>query len=84
MEKSHYKPILAFVIVLFLVVWLATSCGPSMQRYRLYDGPQRPIEQTVLLLCEGETVQLNSVNGQKSPDGKDTFGKVTVELLPGD
>ena len=36
------------------------------------------------LVCKGETIQLHSVNGQKSPKGKDTFGKVTLQILPGD
>ena len=85
-KKSNSKFTTLFIIVLlsiFLALWL-TSCGSSMQTYRLYEGPQRPAEETVLLVCEGKTVQLNSVNGQKSPDGKNTFGKATVELLPGD
>jgi hypothetical protein len=34
--------------------------------------------------CKGETIQINSVNGQKSPQGKDTFGNVALEILPGD
>jgi hypothetical protein len=86
MKKISHKQITPFVNVLFsltLVVWL-TSCGPSMKTYRLYDGPQRPTEETVLLLCEGKTAQLNSINGQKSPKGKNVFGNVTLEILPGD
>lgn len=86
MGKCNYKSNTPFVSVLFsiaLVVFLA-SCMQSMQTYKLYEGPQRPSEETALFLCEGKTIQLNSVNGQKSPDGKDTFGKVTVEILPGD
>ena len=86
MEKCNYKSFTPFFSLLYaiaLMVFLA-SCARSMQEYRFYDGPQRLSEETVLLICEGKTVQLNSVNGQKSPDGKDTFGKATVELLPGD
>jgi len=66
-----------------LIVYL-TSCGPSMKTYKLYKGPQLPSEETAQLVCKGETIQINSVNGQKSPQGKDTFGKVKLEILPGD
>ena len=55
-----------------------------MKTYRLYKGPQLPSEETAQLVCKGETIQINSVNEMKSPDGKDTFGNVTLEILPGD
>jgi len=55
-----------------------------MKTYKLYKGPQLPSEETAQLVCKGETIQINSVNGQKSPQGKDTFGKVKLEILPGD
>ena len=86
MQITHYKGIPRFVSVLMntvLMVYLA-SCGPSMKTYRLYKGPQLPSEETAQLVCKGETIQINSVNGQKSPQGKDTFGNVTLEILPGD
>ena len=66
-----------------LLVYLA-SCGPSMKTYRLYEGPELPGDQIALLVCKGETIQLNSVNGKKSPKGKDVFGNVTLGILPGD
>ena len=86
MEKFNHKPILPFGRFLFTIalVFFLASCTRSMQTYRLYEGPQRPNAETAILICEGETIQLNSVNGQKSPDGKNTFGKVTAEILPGD
>jgi hypothetical protein len=86
MQRTNYKGIPRFVSVLMtmvLMVYLA-SCGPSMKTYKLYQGPQLPSEETAQLVCEGETIQINSVNGQKSPLGKDTFGNVTLEILPGD
>jgi len=86
MQRSKCKNIQPFVVVLiatFFVVYLA-GCGPSMQTYKLYQGPQRASNETAQLVCKGETIQLNSVNGQKSPEGKDTFGNVTLEILPGD
>ncbi len=86
MQRPKCRNIARFVSVLIatvLVVYLA-SCGPAMMSYRLYEGPQLPKEETAQLVCKGETIQLNSVNGQKSPDGKDTFGNVTLEILPGD
>jgi hypothetical protein len=86
MQRTNYKGIPRFVSVLMamvLMVYLA-SCGPSMKTYKLYQGPQLPSEETAQLVCKGETIQINSVNGQKSPLGKDTFGNVTLEILPGD
>jgi hypothetical protein len=86
MQRTNYKGIPRFVSILMtmvLIVYL-TSCGPSMKTYKLYKGPQLPSEETAQLVCKGETIQINSVNGQKSPQGKDTFGKVKLEILPGD
>ena len=86
MQRPKCKSISAFVSVLIAtisMVYLA-SCGPSKKTYRFYQGPQLPSEQTAQLVCKGETIQINSVNGQKSPQGKDTFGNVTLEILPGD
>ena len=85
MQGSKLKNILRLVNIpmTILVVFLA-SCGPSMKTYKLYEGPQLPSNETAQLVCEGETIQINSVNGQKSPKGKDTFGNVTLEILPGD
>jgi len=66
-----------------LMVYLA-SCGPSKKTYKLYKGPQLPSNETAQLVCKGETIQINSVNEMRSPDGKNTFGNVTLEILPGD
>ncbi len=71
-------------VLLATAFWIyLASCGPSMKTYQLYEGPQRARNETAQLVCKGETIQLNSVNGQKSPSGKETFGKVTLEILPG-
>ena len=86
MQRSKCKNISRFLSVLIatlFVVYLA-SCGPSKKTYKLYKGPQLPSNENALLICKGETIQINSVNAQKSPDGKDTFGNVTLEILPGD
>ena len=86
MPTLKRKTIVRFLSVLtatVLMIYLA-SCGPSMKTYRLYQGPQLPSEETAQLVCKGETIQINAVNGQKSPQGKDTFGNVTFEILPGD
>jgi hypothetical protein len=86
MPSLKRKTIVRFLAVLtatVLMVYLA-SCGPSMKTYRLYQGPQLPSEETAQLVCKGETIQINAVNGQKSPQGKDTFGNVALEILPGD
>lgn len=86
MQRPNYKSIPRFVSILMaiiLMVYLA-SCGPSKKTYRFYKGPQLPSAETAQLVCKGRTIQINSVNAQKSPDGKDTFGNVTLEILPGD
>ena len=86
MQRPNYKGIPRFVSILMaiiLMVYLA-SCGPSKKTYRFYKGPQLPSDETAQLVCKGRTIQINSVNAQKSPDGKDTFGNVTLEILPGD
>ena len=86
MQRTNYKDIPRFVSILMtmvLMVYLA-SCGPSKKTYKLYKGPQLPSNETAQLVCKGETIQINSVNEMRSPDGKNTFGKVTLEILPGD
>lgn len=86
MQRSKCKnisPFLSVLIATLFMVYLA-SCGPSKKTYRLYEGSQLPSNETAQLVCKGETIQINSVNAQKSPDGKDTFGKVALEILPGD
>jgi hypothetical protein len=67
-----------------LLMGFLSTCSPSMQAYRLYEGPQMPSVETAQLLCKGERIQINSVNGMKSPDEKDTYGNVKLEILPGD
>jgi hypothetical protein len=86
MQRPKCKNISPFVGVLIATVLMSylASCGPSKKTYRFYQGPQMPSDQTAQLVCKGETIQINSVNGQKSPQGKDTFGNVALEILPGD
>jgi hypothetical protein len=43
-----------------------------------------PSDETAQIFCKGKMMQINSVNGMKSPDGKNTFGNVKLEILPGD
>ena len=86
MQRTNYKDIPRFVSIfmaMVLMVYVA-SCGPSKKTYKLYEGPQLPSNETAQLVCKGETIQINSVNEMKSPDGKETFGNVTLEILPGD
>lgn len=86
MSGSKCKNISRFLSVLIATLFMVylASCGPSKKTYKLYKGPQLPRSETAQLVCKGDTIQINSVNGQRSPDGKDTFGKVTLEILPGD
>lgn len=82
--RSNRIPPSVFVLLTAVLVIGLANCGPSMKTYKLYEGPQRASKETAQLVCKGETIQLNSVNGQKSPKGKDTFGNVTLEILPGE
>ena len=86
MPRPKCKNISRFLSVLIATVFMAylASCGPSKKIYKLYQGPQLPSNEIAQLVCKGETIQINSVNEMRSPDGKDTFGKVTLEILPGD
>jgi hypothetical protein len=67
-----------------LFMGFVATCSPSMLAYRLYQGSQKPSDETAQILCKGKRIQINSVNGMKSPDGKNTFGSVKLEILPGD
>ena len=51
---------------------------------RFYEGPQLPSDETAQIYCTGERIRIDAVNGQKSPDGKDNYGKVRIEVLPGE
>jgi hypothetical protein len=77
-------PRLALIFVSLVLLGFLTSCTLTMKTHRLYEGPQLPSDETSQIICTEETIRINSVNGQKSPDGKDTFGNVRIELLPGD
>ena len=86
MQRSNYRCIHCFlgILMTMALVGFLANCSPSMQVYRLYEGPQMPSDETAQLLCKGEGIQINSVNGMKSPNGKDTFGNTKIEILPGD
>ena len=86
MQRSNYKNIHRFVSILLtmLLAGFLAACSPSMLTYRLYQSTQKPSDETAQILCKGKRIQINSVNGMKSPDGKDTFGSVKLEILPGD
>jgi len=56
----------------------------TTKTHRLYEGPQLPSDETAQIICTGERIRINAINGQESPDGKDTFGNVRIEILPGD
>ena len=86
MPRPKCKNISRFLSVLIATVFMAylASCGPSKKTYKLYTGPQLPSGKTAQLVCKGKTIQINSVNEMNSPDGKNTFGNVTLEILPGD
>ena len=82
--NSRNIPPLATIFVFLLLLGCLTRCTVTAKTVKLYEGPQLPREETAQIICTGERVRINSVNGQKSPDGKDTFGNVKIEILPGD
>jgi hypothetical protein len=86
MERSNYEDIHRFVSILFtmLLMGFLATCSPPMQTYRLYQGTQLPSGEAAQILCKGERIQIISVNGMESPDGKNAFGNVRLEILPGD
>jgi hypothetical protein len=86
MERSNYTdiPRIVSILLTMLLMGFLATCSPSMLTYRLYQGTQKPSDETAQILCKGKRIQINSVNGMKSPDGKDTFGSVELETLPGD
>ena len=76
----HLLSILSSVVLTGFLL----SCTMDLRSYRLYQGAQLPSDQTAQIICTGKRIRINSVNGQKSPDGKDIFGNVRLEVLPGD
>jgi len=86
MKRTNYKDTARLIINLTTVVLMGflATCSPSVQTYRLYEGPQIASGETAQLLCKGDEIQIKSVNGKKNPDGKDIFGKVKLEIRPGD
>jgi hypothetical protein len=86
MKRSNYRNRPRFMISLMTVVLMGflSTCSPSVQTYRLYEGPLMSSDETAQILCKGERIQINSLNDTKSRDGKDTFGNVKLETLPGD
>jgi len=77
-------PRLALVFVSIVLLAFLTNCTLAKKTLRLYKGPQLPGDETAQIICTGERIRLNAVNGQMSPDGKDTFGNVRIEALPGE
>ena len=75
MQKSSGKDIPRFVSVLvtLLLMGILATCSPSMLVYRLYQDSEMPSDETAQIFCKGKMMQINSVNGMKSPDGKNTI-----------
>ena len=77
-------PLLTGILLSAIFLGCLASCAVDRKTYRLYQGPQLPDDETAQIICTGERIRINSVNSQKSPEGKDTFGNVRLEILPGD
>jgi hypothetical protein len=84
--KFSNIPRLATSFVSILLLAFLTNCTSAIEtrRLRLYEGQQLPSDETAQIICTGERIRINSVNGKKSPDGKGTFGNVRMEILPGE
>jgi len=74
---------LAAITLSILLLGYLTSCALASKTIRLYEGPQLSSEETAQIVCTGERIRINSLNGKMSPDGKGTFGNVRIEILPG-
>lgn len=86
MQRSKFRnipPLVSVLIATVCVVYLS-NCRTAKNTYRLYEGPQLDRDEIAKLTCRGRNIQINSVNGHKSSKGKDTFGNVKLEILPGD
>jgi len=83
-KKIRNIPLLAGIFISIVLLGWLTNCTMAMKTYRLYQGPELPSDETAQIICTGERIRINSVNGHNSPDGKDTFGNVRLEILPGD
>ncbi len=84
--KFSNIPRLATSFVSILLLAFLTNCTSALEtrRLRLYEDPQLPSDETAQIICTGERIRIDAVNGQKSPDGKDNYGKVRIEVLPGE
>lgn len=85
MNKQQYKISLrspGFVTFVMMICFL-TSCT-TMKTHRLYEGRQLSDDKIAQLISKGDGILVHSVDGVKSPDGKETYGPSTFELLPGD
>jgi len=86
MQRLNFRniPSATRIFLSLVILGFLTNCSLTMKTHRLYEGPQLPSDETAQIICTGERIRINSINGQKSPDGKDTFGNVRIEILPGD
>ena len=85
MERINFTniPRATRIFLSLVILGFLTNCSLTMKTHRLYEGPQLPSDEPAQIICTGERIRINSINGQKSPDGKDTFGIVRIEILPG-
>ena len=84
MHRQQYKisiHLSAFVTFVAMICFLA-SCT-TVNTHRLYEGQQLSDDKIALLISKGDTILVHSVDGMKSPDGKETYGPSKFELLPG-
>lgn len=88
MQRYNFSniPLLPTSLVSILLLALLTNCTSPVEtrRLRFYEGPQLPGDETAQIICTGERIRINSVNGQMSPDGQLTFGNVRIEIIPGE
>jgi hypothetical protein len=66
-----------------ILLGFLASCITT-KTYKLYEGQQLPEDKLVQLISKEERILVHSVDGVKSPEGKETYGPSVFELSPGD
>ena len=85
MNKLPYKLSLSlFSIVNFVILLCFLASCTTTKTYKLYEGQQLPEDKIAHLISKEERILVHSVDGVKSPEGKETYGPSVFELSPGD
>lgn len=85
MNKLHNKVrlYLAHIVSFVVVMGFLASCT-TMKTTKLYEDRQLHDDEIAHIFSKEDRILVHSINGVKSPDGKETYGPSKFELLPGD